>query len=398
MSNTLLTPTAVTRKALMVLHQKLNFIGTINRQYDNQFAQAGGKIGDTLKIRLPNRYVAVDGAVMQVQDTAETSVSLQVSSQKHVAMNFGAAELALSLDDFTDRIIEPAMAVLAAKVERDVISTMVKATFQQAGTAGSAVTLNAVLAAGGKLNDSLAPLTKRSLLLSTQGNIDLVDGLKGLFQDTKELSAQYRDGVMGHAAGFDILQSSLMLPFTPGSEVAAGSSTITINGSNQTGSAITVTNGSSKTLLTGDIITLPGVYRLHPETKDNTGVLHQFVVTSDVATSGTTINISPSIVLTGPTANCSAAPTTGQAIAKLGVANTAYGMNLAYHRDAFAFATADLPLPKGAEFAAREVYDGISLRIWKDRDILNDAFPARVDILYGKQAIRPQLACRIAGS
>src|SRR5581483_10878290 len=97
-----------------------------------------------------------------------TSVNLQISTQKHVAMNFGAAELALSLDDFSDRIIEPAMAVLAAKVERDVISTMVKAVSQQAGTAGSALTLNAILSAGGKMDDSLAPETKRSCLLSTQ--------------------------------------------------------------------------------------------------------------------------------------------------------------------------------------------------------------------------------------
>lgn len=398
MSNALLTPTQVTRKALMVLHQKLNFIGTINRQYDDQFAKTGAKIGDTLKIRLPNRYVVTDGAVMQVQDTTESSVSLQVSTQKHVAMSFGAAELALSLDDFTDRIIEPAMAVLAAKVERDVISEMVKATFQQSGTAGSALTLNAVLAAGGKMDDSLTPEGKRTCLLSTQGNIDLVDALKGLFQDTKELSAQYRDGAMGHAAGFDFMKSSLMLPFTPGSEVAGPSSTITISGANQTGATITVTNGSSKTLNKGDVITLPGVFRVHPETKDNTGQLHQFVVTADVGSAGTSIGISPSIVLTGATQNVTAAPTDGQAIVKAGVASSAYGMNLAYHRDAFAFATADLPLPKGAEFAAREVYDGISLRIWKDRDITNDAFPARVDILYGKLAVRPQLASRIAGA
>ena len=32
MSNSILTPAAVTRKALAILHQKLNFIGSINRQ------------------------------------------------------------------------------------------------------------------------------------------------------------------------------------------------------------------------------------------------------------------------------------------------------------------------------------------------------------------------------
>jgi hypothetical protein len=48
MANALLTPTAVTRKALQILHQKLNFIGNINRQYDDSFATSGAKIGSQL--------------------------------------------------------------------------------------------------------------------------------------------------------------------------------------------------------------------------------------------------------------------------------------------------------------------------------------------------------------
>src|SRR4051812_3182367 len=114
MANTLLTPTMVTRKALMVLHQKLNFVGTINRQYDDSFSKDGAKIGDTLKIRLPNQYTVRIGAPIGVQDTPETSVSLQIGTQKGVDMNFSSNELTLSLDDFSTRIIEPAMSVLAA--------------------------------------------------------------------------------------------------------------------------------------------------------------------------------------------------------------------------------------------------------------------------------------------
>lgn len=41
----------VTREALRVLHQKLNFVSKITRQYDDSFAKEGAKIGDTLKIR-----------------------------------------------------------------------------------------------------------------------------------------------------------------------------------------------------------------------------------------------------------------------------------------------------------------------------------------------------------
>src|SRR5258708_1608843 len=99
MSNTLLTSTAVTREALRVLHQKLKFIGSINRQYDDSFAISGAKIGDSLKIRLPNQYAVRSGATLSAQDTTETSVTLQVATQKGVDLNFTSAELTLSLDE-----------------------------------------------------------------------------------------------------------------------------------------------------------------------------------------------------------------------------------------------------------------------------------------------------------
>src|SRR6478752_8635472 len=122
MANSILTPTMVTREALRVLHQKLTFVGSINRGYDNSYAQEGAKIGTDLKIRLPNQYVVTDGAALTTQDTSENSVTLQVTSQKHVGMNFTSAELTLSMDDFSKRIIEPAMAALAASVEADALS------------------------------------------------------------------------------------------------------------------------------------------------------------------------------------------------------------------------------------------------------------------------------------
>ena len=104
MANTILTPTIVTREALRVLHQKLNFIGSINRQYDDQYANTGAKIGDTLKIRLPNQYTVRTGATLTVNDTAESSVNLKIGTQKGVDLNFTSTDLTLALDDFSKRI------------------------------------------------------------------------------------------------------------------------------------------------------------------------------------------------------------------------------------------------------------------------------------------------------
>jgi hypothetical protein len=386
----------VTRKALMVLHQKLNFVGTINRGYDDSFAKDGARIGNTLNIRVPNQYTVRTGPTLSTQDTTETSVQLQVSTQKGVDVNFTSNDLTLSLDDFSDRIIEPAMAVLAANIEADAMN-MVNDVYQQINNQGSAITFHNVLLARKRLVDSLAPVNDRTCNLCTQDNVDLVDALKGLFQDSTNIARQYREGYMGRTAGFDFLENTLWPTHLSGTENGS-SPTFAVNGANQTGSSVTVSNGSAKTLTVGDIVTFAGCYSVHPETKAVSSQLQQFTVTAPVATSGTVIPISPAIVTTGAGQNVSASPTNTGAVTKVGTASQAYGISLAYQKNAFAFATADLIMPKGVDFAAREVLDGVSMRIVRQYDIVNDKFPCRIDVLYGYKTIRPQLACRLANN
>lgn len=391
MPNTILTPTAVTRKALQILHQKLNFVGSINRQYDDSFAKSGAKIGDSLKIRLPNQFTVRTGASLSTQDTTESSTTLQIATQKGVDVTFSSNELTLSLDDFSERILEPAMAVLAANIEADAL-TMALDVYNAVNNVGSALTLNKALTARKLLVDNLAPLSDRTLLLNTQDNLDLVDGLKGLFQDSTEIAKQYRDGMVGRTAGFgSIYENTLLSSQTTGTDA----SNCTINGASQTGATITIANGSSKTFKKGDIVTLAGVNRVHPETKADTGVAQQFVVTADVAAGGTSLPISPAIVTSGGAQNVSGSPTNSGAVTKLGGASAVYKPSLAYHKDAFTFATADLVMPQGVDFAAREVYDGISMRIVRQYAISTDTMPCRLDVLYGYKTIRAQMAARI---
>lgn len=396
MANSLLTPTQVTREALRIAHQKSNFIGTIDRQHDSAFAVSGAKIGDSIKIRKPNQFTVTDGAILSAQDTTESSVTLQLSGRKHVGMGFTTADLTLSIDDFSQRYIAPAVSTLMAAVEADALS-MYKDVYNQVANVGSAFTGAKVLAGRKLLMDNLAPTDQRHILLNTQDNVDLVDGNKSYFNDQAELSKQYLEGAIGKGAGFAAYENTLLARHTTGSENGS-STTIQVNGANQTGSTITVSNGSSKTLKKGDIITFVGCNRVHPETKADTGVAQQFVVTEDLGTSGTSLKISPAIVTSGATQNVSASPTTAQAITKVGGASAAHGISLGYHTSAFTFATADLILPKGVHFGAREVMDGISLRVVQDYDINNDKLPARCDILYGYVAQRPEFAVRYANN
>ncbi len=396
MTQTLLTPTQVTRKALFILHQKLNFVGSIVREYDSSFAKDGAKIGDTLKIRLPNQYTVRSGASLNTQDITESSVSLQVATQKGVDLNFTSSDLTLSLDDFSDRILDPAMAVLAANIESDAMS-MYQDVYNEVDNHGAATTFAKVLDGRKVLVDNLAPLSNRFANLNTQDNVDLVDALKGLFNDQDRLSKQYREGYMGRTAGFDFMENTLWPDHTTGTDDGTGDY-LTNDLTAQTGATLVVDTGAG-TFTKGDVITIEGVYRVHPETKATTKDLQQFVVTDNVAGNATSIPISPSIVASGATQNVSNGAADGKKITKLGGgAGASHGISMLHHKQAFAFATADLVMPKGVDFASREVYDGISIRIVRQYDINNDKFPCRLDVLYGYKTIRPQLACRLASN
>lgn len=389
MANTLLTPTAVTRRALAILHQKLNFVGKVNRQYDDSFAVSGAKIGDQLRIRLPNKYTVTDGATLVKQDTTEKSVTLQVNNQKHVGMTFTSVDLTLDIDDFASRIIEPAMSVLAAKVEGDAFN-MVKDVYNTVINESATMTTKDANHMNQKITDDLSPYSNRCLNLNTFDNVNLVGDAKGLFNPQSNIGRQYREGMVADQFfGFaEVYENTLH------KRQAAGAGTgYQVAGAGQTGSTLAVDTGTGA-LNKGQTFTIAGVNRVHPEEKEDTGQLQQFVVTADYAGGGGNLSIAPEIITSGGYQTVASSPADNAALTFLQTASTSINTSVGFHRDAFTFATADLVLPDGVDFAAREVYDGISLRIIRQYDINDDAFPARVDVLYGYKSMRPEQACK----
>lgn len=392
MANSILTPTAVTREALRILHQKCSFVGSINRQYDDSFGKTGAKIGDSLKVRLPNKYTVTTGATLTTQDTTESSVTLQVATQKHVGLNFTSDDLTLDLDSFSKRVLEPAISVLAAAVEADAYS-MYKNVYNMVDNDTAAFSFLNVMQARQRLQEELAPAGDRYAQLSPAHNVKLINDVKGLFHDGEAIKKQYREGMVGRTGGLDFYENTHVGKHTTGT--AAKSSGYLVNGGSQTGATLTVDTGTT-TFLVGDVITIAGVNRVHPETKVDTGILQQFVVTANSGTSATSLALSPSIVTSGASQNVTGSPADNAAITKVGAgASETLDTSMVYHQDAFTIAFADLIMPQGVDFGAREVMDGIAMRIVRQYDINNDKFPCRVDVLYGYKALRPELACRI---
>ncbi len=401
MANTLLTIDMITRKALEILENNLVLTRNVNRQYDDSYAVEGAKIGTTLRIRLPDRALVTDGAALQVQDDNEQFTTLTVASQKHIGVNFTTAEMTMQLDDFAERVLKPRISQLAASIDADVANSFLN-MFQSVGTPGTTPSTTAVLlAAQQKLNESAAVMSPRYATVNPAANAALIEGMKGLFNPVSTISSQFKNGMFGEGIlGFDELNMSQSIKqFTTGSRT--GAHTVTTTVSAQGTSTIAITGTGTQTIKKGDVFTINGVFAVNPQTRESTGSLQQFVVTEDVAASGgayAAVKISPAIYTSSVAlATVSSFPQAGDTITFLGGASTQYPQNLVYHRDAIAFATADLLLPQGVDMASRQVHNGVSMRVVRQYDINNDRMPCRIDVLYGYSVIRPQMAVRLWG-
>lgn len=391
MAETLLNSSIITREVMMVLAEKMQFLKRVNRQYDSQYAREGGKIGSSLQIRKPSRGAVRTGRVMDLQDKVDLTTTLTVANQWGIDLGASSSDMALKIDDFRERYIEPKVTDLVAAIEARVLADSMPYINAVAGDYGAFDDWSTVLDANRFLNDQLAPRDNRTLLVGNKAEATCLDAFKGFYNHQALIGKQYEDGRMGVAAGFDWISSSLVPTITRGT--ANGS--YVLNGvPTATGdSAITVATGSG-TLKAGDVITIAGVNACHPQTKADLGYLMPFTVTADYAGGAGDVSVSPAYILTGPEQNVYAAPASNAAVTVKGTSGTAYAQNLAFCKDAIAFVTADLPLPPKKD-ATRMSHGGISLRYINDYDSVNDMFISRVDVLWGSAVIRPELACRV---
>lgn len=411
MANTLKFIDMVAREALAIAHEKTAFIGTTDRQYDDSFGKTGAKIGSSLRVRNPNQYTRRQGSrVMDVQDQDESVQTITVATQDGVDMRFNSAELALDTDNvdqvaaFSKRYIEPAVSSMISGIEADYLAYCTKATYNVAGTAGTAITnLSVPGAARAKLNQGLAPKDmNRNIQMDSVTMAGLVNGTAAYFAPNGDISKQFREGMVARTAMADYYENERVWTMTNGADVTGN-----------TDAAALVTDGGSTidmhTLIpvadvkVGSVFTVAGVYACHPETKAAYSNLQQFVIT---AIGATTLTISPATYLTGAKKNVSSSTgadlaTTdfnAKAVTFVGAASTSYAQSLMYHKEAFQFITADLPLMDDAHKCARRVQDGLSLRVWQASDIRNDELLMRIDILYGMAALRPAWASRMIGA
>jgi len=412
MANNLLTISKITNEALMVLENELTFTSEVDRNYDDQFAVVGAKIGNTVNVRRPGRFIGTTGPALNVEDFNETSVPVTLSTQFHVDTQFTTQDLALSLDMFSDRVLKPAVAAIANKIDRDGLTTAKNNTANIVGTAGVAPTgLITYLSGQAYLDSEGAPRDgRRSCIVEPFTSATIVDSLKGLFNPTAAVSAQYTKGLMGRDSGgmnWKLDQNVVSQTFGSYATATLACATTTATGFLTSGWASTSTIALTATTATaglkqGDVITIANVYAVNPQNRQSYGKLRNFVVTADVtvATSGTTsVTVSPAVISGGQFQNVSILSTSATAaVTPFNNTGVVSPQNIIMHRNAFTLAVADLELPDGVHFAGRasDKEIGLSMRVVRQYTINNDSIPTRLDVLYGWAPLYPELACRVA--
>jgi len=417
MSNQLLTISKITNEALMVLENELTFTSEVDRNYDDQFAVVGAKIGNTVNVRRPGRFVGSVGPALVVEDFNETSSPVTLSTQFQVSTQFTTQDLALSLDMFSDRVLKPAVATIANRIDRDGLQMATLQTANIVGTAGTPPTgLITYLTAGAYMDSGGAPRDgRRACIVEPFTSATIVDSLKGLFVPQEAIGEQYRKGLMGRdSAGVNWKLDQNIVSQTFGTNstttVTASVNTTTATGFLTSGWAsssvisITAANTGNFVLNAGDVIQIAGVYATNPQNRQPYGSnkLRNFVVKAPVTIasgSSVSVTVSPAVITSGQFQNVSI-PTTSSsaAVTQFNSTGQVSPQNLMFHRHAFTLATADLELPEGVHFAGRasDKEIGLSLRVVRQYTINNDSIPTRLDVLYGWAPLYPELACRIA--
>jgi hypothetical protein len=436
MSNTLLTISDITNESLMILENELVLADKVNREYDDKFGIDGAKIGYTINVRMPARFVGTAGPALNVEDFVENSRAVTLTNQFHVDTQFITSDLLLSMDMFSKRVLKPKIATIANKVDNDLANYMRWNTAASVGTAGTRpTTTSPFLSAGAILDTEAVPRDgDRCMVLDPFSQASMVGGLQGLFNPQAQLADQYKKGQMSKdTLGFNWYmdqnissQVNKVLAGTPVYTTTGTSSAVKTSGWADTGTLQTSGwSNSTAVLNVGDVFSIANVFMVNPQARQATTQLRYFVVMPFVGTpsagtfvattdvfgntnggtytssgSGTLqIQIAECIISAGQFQNVNAAPANSAAITLYSTTAQTSAQSLAFHKNAYTLVSADLPLPGGVDMAARASHKdvGFSMRVVRQYTINNDALPTRIDVLYGMAPLYRSFACRVHG-
>lgn len=397
----------VTMESLRMLLNKLEVAQFYNRSLSREF-QKEFAVGDTIQVKLPQRFIIRDGLGYQPQPIDRKTTPVTLDQIFGVDFEWDSVEKALDMERGQDIVkreyIDPAMAQIAQEIDSRAAFYAYRHTNNIVGALGTTPnTLATYLAADTRMFQLSCTPGDKGMIVSPAMNATIAAALTTLTNPASSISRLYKEGSMGRAAGFDWYRSNSLYSHTAGTW--AGAVTIAAVPA-QGASSITITGGAGDTFNVGDVISIANVNAVNPSTRRTVGFAKQFVVTQAlVATGGNdTLQISP--IIYGPNSqyqNVDALPQIGAALTLFpGTVNPngLSGINgLALNRDAFALVGVKLEMPKAVEVASqtRDPETGLSVRFIRQFDGRTSQMINRFDVLCGFGSLYPDnCAVRVA--
>lgn len=414
----------ITNDSLALFLNNNALLRNVDKHLSSAFGKPGMKIGDSINIRKRIDYTVRQGVNAAPQNTVDQEITLIMNCFQGVDLQFSTEELLLDFDEFEQRYMSTAVDILAGGV-----SGMLMGAVETGGTAGTSPndpnpsvtaqtggisnivnntasgyntgaatispTANTWLNAGAYLDIASCPPGKRMVIMSPFTQANTVSTLSGLFNSQSKIGTQYESGMMGaDTLGYSKwLSDQSVITHT----TAAFSTLATVNGANQTGSAITV-HALAGPLNVGDIISFTGVNFVNRVTKLDTGKLATFVITAANATSDTVVHIYPPLT---PASSgnpvqfqtVTVSPADSAPLLSPVAASQIYRKNFVFNPEAVTAVFGELPINMPGTFSSRKSQDGVSMRLLNYYTGNNDADLWRLDVLYGAIFQRPEWAC-----
>jgi len=354
-----------------------------NRDYGIDAAQKGA----TIQVPIPSAMTAADVVPSNTppvpSSAAPTSVSITLDNWKYVDFHLtDKQQMEVSTGVLPMQAAE-AIKSLANAINTQVLSNY-KAFFGYTGTAGTTpfgtgVEILSGTGARTNLNKQLAPMSDRRFLLNPDAE-GMAMGLRN-FQDVN-FGVSVDDIMKGRLAekfGFSWWMSQLMPTHTAGTittGLIAKAATAQAVGLKAIACTTAASTGACA-LVEGDIITFAG----HTQTYALTAA-----ATQAAAATAVTLDIYPGLK-------------TALAGSEAITVKASHVVNMAFHRDAFVFASRPLEQTgRGLGPIVESITDpesGMSLRLQVSRQHMQTVWTW--DALWGSKVVRPELGTRLAG-
>lgn len=387
MANALNLNQVFTKDALSVISETSALIPNITLQ---DVSNQGTGDNPYISLRKPAKFAGRSGSsTWSGEDVKEEKALLSLTKLYGVDFSFTDSELSLSVDMISERYIAPAVRKLVSLVERDFYTTCFNyagATVDGTGSIAGNTVLDKLFSANTKLNERGAT-GQRTFI----GQPAVIEGIMkqsgGRFQDASEIGKQYKDGIAGRIAGFDVMDSYRIAGMSVGTGVD-GSFTVTMTEGSTTITVATLAAGAIKA---GQPFTIAGVYEVNEE-GIQLPTLKVFRAVADCPAG--------SVVVQSPTYASGSLKNVSQLISGTSVAIDFQGVASAYQglgfdKSAIVAGFVNLEAPKNVDKGFSLTEDGVSIRFARDWDIGTGAWKCRLDVQTGIVVARPELVCGV---